>query len=614
MSRLANGTVCLAALAVVLWGSQVGAADDLQRLVRDYEYALDQLRTGRSDRPEFRELAVTRLTRIADLDTKSSLAYLCRQLEARPVEIAVAAVPLILRSSQDRAVPALFQSFHERHALVREAIIEELARSSVDVARYERPLISLALAAEQPMLIQVWPSLLGRLDTLKSARALLRLVPERRAEGAINMGLYGCYRKVARALAATEQRSVSEWLSAKAFRAAAGSPYRLAAVARAAGALRLEKTRPRLERLLGGESTEVRVAAARAITSLGAEPSLPMLRAAFADRHGRGFYEAIALLDAIVAADAAAAANDVRALMSCDDAGQRTIVLQCFAGARGAPVVEVILSALADDAVEVRAAALALLAEHRSKAVIAALTEHLERERDEGLRLDTLVLLVSLTALDLGPEAADWKKWWNANADTFVFSDEEDDSPTGLRRVTREEAIGRYFGEEVRLAEGDRRGIIFIADVSGSMGSGKGSACRRELGRFIRNAPDDALINIITFDDDAVRWRERLQPLAGNGRAEALDFVENMPGGGATDVFGAVELALEDPGVGQIYLFTDGAHNCGQGGSTLDFLRRVELRNRVAGARIHCVIWGRVPYLRVLAEESGGRYSEVGTR
>ena len=76
---------------------------------------------------------------------------------------------------------------------------------------------------------------------------------------------------------------------------------------------------------------------------------------------------------------------------------------------------------------------------------------------------------------------------------------------------------------------------------------------KRELTKAIEGLDPTALFNILIFNSGMDRWRaEGIATKTESTRDEALEYVDRLDAGGATNIFGALELAFEDPDVDTI--------------------------------------------------------------
>jgi hypothetical protein len=135
---------------------------------------------------------------------------------------------------------------------------------------------------------------------------------------------------------------------------------------------------------------------------------------------------------------------------------------------------------------------------------------------------------------------------------------------------------------------------------------------KRELVNVIKKLAADAQINIVTFHSTYDAWQKELQPLAGNGRAKAIQFVEGLKNGVGTNVFDTLEFALKDRRVNTIYLLTDGLPTRGRLTEPKAILQEIGAQNRLRGVTIHCIAFGEEsPLLKDLAAQNGGEYRFV---
>lgn len=281
-----------------------------------------------------------------------------------------------------------------------------------------------------------------------------------------------------------------------------------------------------------------------------------------------------------------------------------------------------ILPALGHRAYEVRNAALRGIRSFRFKDMIAPLIERLDREKEEKLRVDVLQILVDLTGVNMGLEVKDWKKWWEASRETFAFSK----AGAGKTRVVAHDL--KYFGIEVASKR-----VSFLVDASNSMlrgpneakgkgkkrkGRGKGQPgdgkrkidiLKTELTRILRELPADTRINILFFHKICLPWKKELHSLRGAGRTQAIAFVQNLTCAWGTNIYDTLELALKDRRVDTLFLLSDGRPVGGKYDRPADILKEIGAINRVRGATINCISFGKeTEFLKKLAAQNNGVY------
>jgi hypothetical protein len=180
---------------------------------------------------------------------------------------------------------------------------------------------------------------------------------------------------------------------------------------------------------------------------------------------------------------------------------------------------------------------------------------------------------------------------------------EEDAAAEGTTGVAKKE--GEKEGEKEAKKEGGGGG-------KGGSKARKIDILKKELVRVLQKLPPDAQINIIKFHATFEPWQKQLQPLAGPGRAKAIQYVQNLQMGTGTNVFDTLESALKDRRVDTIYLLTDGLPTRGRLTEPGAIVEEIGTQNRVRGATIHCIAFGEESdLLKQIAEKNGGQYRFV---
>ena len=112
------------------------------------------------------------------------------------------------------------------------------------------------------------------------------------------------------------------------------------------------------------------------------------------------------------------------------------------------------------------------------------------------------------------------------------------------------------------LAKAPPREVVFMVDVSGSMGGAptqKNIEIMREF--FQRSKPDDTF-QVITFAGDSQKLFDKAVPATPENVQKALNFTNGMQGGGGTEMMKAIRMVLEDPTDPQrvriVVMLTDG--------------------------------------------------------
>lgn len=283
-----------------------------------------------------------------------------------------------------------------------------------------------------------------------------------------------------------------------------------------------------------------------------------------------------------------------------------------------------------------RAAVEALLLS-RSREGTAALIASLER-LDGRIEKNVMDALEKLTG-ERYRNPSVWPRWWKDNATSFVpLSEKEYGDLLAKREQAAEEAAesgenntvaGTFFGVAL-----DSTRMTFVIDSSGSMGdpmsprtggptTGDGArkqsggtrldVAQNELNYFLGKLPENALVNVVRFSNNAKAWSDRLKSVGKQKTLTAIQaFVERLSPDGGTNIYEGLQLAFEDPDVDTIMLLSDGAPSVGEVIDASTIADHVALWNAHRGVTIHVVcIEANQPELRRMAETSGGSYTLI---
>ncbi len=639
------GVFVLAGLVLGL--PPLAGAEDFDALVAQYEEIKNRAAKLKNPRSAAKQ-ATPVLRKIGKLGTESALRFLVEELEEPRAPFANECARAVLTSGHARAAAFLLEDFGRKRPQVCRTVIDALewaarppepARGEpagdgsddadrkkktrpakkakkprpppLDLTTAEAELVTAARELRYPNLKPRMIPLLGRLRSVEAAETVLHLVS---GAGVLADESRAAAVEALTALGAHEP--VAAWLAGAAFRSAGKDPARLAIVAETAGRLRIEKARRALEALLLDRSEAVAAAAFEALSRLekGIPSKAVRLAAAWLRRDLSPAMRA-RILDGLARTGTSSALAVVLKAARSGDTATRAIAMGSLAMVReSSAALEGILSGLKDPARDVRSTALRALRGVREKAIIGTLIDLLGRERESRLRIDALEILIKLTGHNMGPVAADWKKWWELEERIFEFPDRDAAGPT---RVKARDLS--YFGIEI-----SSKRIAFLIDVSLSMlpiarskkKSGeklrKIDLLKRELGSVLRNLSIDTRINILAFDRSVKSWQKSLRSLSGGGLGSALEYVKKLGTGGGTNIFDSIELALGDPEVDTIYLLTDGQPTTGRYSTPDGIIAGTRELNRARGVTIHCIAFGaESDLLRKLAAEHAGEYRFV---
>jgi hypothetical protein len=295
---------------------------------------------------------------------------------------------------------------------------------------------------------------------------------------------------------------------------------------------------------------------------------------------------------------------------------------------------------LLDAAWVVKARAIAALAALRSREAIPVMIARLKIEEGRP-RSDLSAALTSLTGQNFRGNAELWQRWWNDNEAKFQVP-ALDASKTALEAAV--ESVGvSFFGI---TTESQR--VLFVVDCSLSMNfsmtpknnpgdepgrpydtpdESKGeysrlTAAKRDLEKALGGIRDGGEFNIVCYAADVWAWDDAPAVMSPQTRKEALDYVGKLEGAAGTNIYSALEKALDMPGdtagsswskpnVDTLFSLSDGRTTIGVTTDTEQILSLVRERNATAGIVIHTIgLSGAqdADLLRRLAEENGGQY------
>lgn len=316
--------------------------------------------------------------------------------------------------------------------------------------------------------------------------------------------------------------------------------------------------------------------------------------------------------------------------------------------------VPVLVAATSDKDPDVRAAAVreALLARSDLVGVIAKL---LREDQDPTFRADLLLLagkrrkrdavpilletlsdphprvasaaaeaLEAVTGQALGYEVGPWKTWWAketaipaapAMGDTVTGTPEPKvpDPPPPARGL-----IPDFHGIPLRAKD-----LVFVVDVSGSIGAAGFDGAKAELVKAVERLPSDARFAALFFDEEVRTWHAEMTLATPEAKADLARFVRGIPRGKRTDVMTpllaglgivrkrvdaktAAKEAFAEPVT--MIVVSDGQENLRQtpGEVVGEHLDRLDLAHSVVHA---VVLGGRDNALMLaLARRAGGRY------
>ncbi|HXX93579.1 MAG TPA: HEAT repeat domain-containing protein [Planctomycetota bacterium] len=250
----------------------------------------------------------------------------------------------------------------------------------------------------------------------------------------------------------------------------------------------------------------------------------------------------------------------------------------------------------------IRVVAIRGLGRLKTKESIDLLVERMPKEEGRVLAEIGDALRAS-TGKGIGYAPGGWKEWWTASREAFVF-------PDGVATAQAAAGMTTYHGVPVLSNR-----ICFVLDISGSMSEQLGDDTRlghakKELVRVLGALGKEAQADVIFFDDRLEPFAKQLMPVKPN-LPKMLALIQQVKPRGRTNIFDALDLAMQLKEVDTIYFLSDGDPTDGRVIDPADILREVRRLNRLRQIVIHTVAIPSSPFLKALAEQNGGQYVEV---
>ena len=282
----------------------------------------------------------------------------------------------------------------------------------------------------------------------------------------------------------------------------------------------------------------------------------------------------------------------------------------CTSDPEAAPFL---LDLLDDGTWQVRLAAVQALGRARAKVSVPVLIDGLESEKKGRIRSAIADTLFRITGENFYAIVNLWRKWWKEHGEGFEVPDEVPTLPPASRGTG-------FYGVPV---ESDR--IIFVLDQSGSMdssmagllgGDKKPDDAKTDFERaveetlsVVKSLDAEARVNVILFETTIHPWQKRLVKMTKSAKAALERYLRAKHPTGTTNLYDALEMALQTKDVDTIYLLSDGSPSCGKYVEAEDILAEVEKLNRTRRIAIHCIALGfDTGLLQALADRNGGSY------
>lgn len=299
------------------------------------------------------------------------------------------------------------------------------------------------------------------------------------------------------------------------------------------------------------------------------------------------------------------------------------------------PGRDVLVSLLGDPSWRVRVAAVQAALRLWHADVVMPLIARLEVETGR-VRDDVHRALVTLTGADVAADAQLWTVWWAARGETFDPG-ERPDADAGGRIRFREPQHGNGSPGTKTVAFYDlplaSERLVFVFDLSGSMGKADGDAAGRSKLDVLRERFATVLAELPESTHfDVWVWRypssyppkpklerafDKLQPLTAGNRAKAQKWMAKQEAKGWGAFFEPIEAALTED-IDTLVLLSDGVPSRGRYERRDRLLVEVAQANRYAGLRVDTILAGTKgtdrAFMDDLAASTGGRSRAVAGR
>ena len=296
-----------------------------------------------------------------------------------------------------------------------------------------------------------------------------------------------------------------------------------------------------------------------------------------------------------------------------------------------ADFLEVVKKLLAeDDDPTFRANLVLVLRDRRKHDAVPILLDALH---DKHLRVEAAAAeaLEAITGEAFGYDEKAWRAWAAAPtspAPAPGVADPKDPvtvAPSGeveepKPHVTRS-LVPYFLGLKITAKD-----VVFVIDVSGSVGSGGAERVKRELEDAVERLGSDVRVAALFFDEDVKMWCPNMLLATPASKANLALFLRGVTPGKRTDVFTPINAGLqilkrrveEKQKAGEPFrepvtmiVASDGRDNMAKTPVSVieERLDRLDLANTV----VHAIVLGGVesPVMRWLAHKTGGHYIPV---
>ena len=304
--------------------------------------------------------------------------------------------------------------------------------------------------------------------------------------------------------------------------------------------------------------------------------------------------------------------EDLRRIADSSAWELRTLGLSLLADVEDPESLELAQRSLNDSDWQVRSAAYEFCAVVRDVDTIPRLIGRLDQEEGR-LKEELLDCLQDHTGFRF-LSTARWRRFWRESGEGFSLPPVRKRNRSSTAQAGGGDTKG-FFNIPVVSSR-----VAFLIDISGSMRGRIGTGgnrtrlteAKRQLNIALDGLSSDRRFNVIVYDTGVRSMHDRLTRATDATKRETKIKVDNLKPRSATNIYGALELAFDDPDVDTIFLLTDGQPSAGRitdQNELADEIARWNLTRRIV---IHTIsIGSRSRLMQRLADESGGSFVHV---
>jgi len=234
--------------------------------------------------------------------------------------------------------------------------------------------------------------------------------------------------------------------------------------------------------------------------------------------------------------------------------------------------------------------------------------------------------LERMTGQPLGIDAVRWRAYFAQVArekpSKYTRTGETRSVADSHRKVQQYKGPIRGLAPRLYTVPIRRKKLIFVVDMSGSMGKGRRATHFGKLKEAIQGLPSDCAFNVLCFDQRLFFFAKAKSLVLATTRNkdEVGRWIEALPAGQKTDVNKSVvtglamlkeALAASESATAELFILTDGRETAKT--TSLRMVQAQYARLPADRCAVHVISLGRggTPLLRVLSQGSGGEYVQV---